>query len=74
MSLYVDKAVTADESAIQVDMAWHPRLQLVALAAYSEDRGGTVDLVDRYGYNVDEGQIPAHPTAQASALAWHPLK
>jgi hypothetical protein len=38
MSLYIDKVITADEASIQVEMAWHPHLHLVALAAYSEVR------------------------------------
>ncbi len=74
MTLYIDRAITRDESAIQVDLAWHDSLHLAALGAFSEDRGGTVDVVDRYGYSVDEGRIPPHPTAQTSCLSWHPFK
>ncbi len=48
MTLYIDKAITRDESAIQVDLSWHPSLHLAALGAFSEDRGGTVDIVDRW--------------------------
>ncbi len=74
MSLYIDRPIIQDESAIQVEMCWHPTIHLVALAAYSEEKGGTVDLYDRFGMQVDEGNIPPHQTAQASCLAWHPVR
>ncbi len=61
-------------STLKVELSWHDSLPLCALGAFSEERGGTVDLVDRHGYTVDEGRIPPHPTAQTSCLAWHPFK
>lgn len=30
MSLFVDKVITRDDSAIQVDMCWHPQLGILA--------------------------------------------
>ena len=27
-------------------------------ASFSEDLGGVVNLVDKYGYDIDEGMIP----------------
>ena len=81
MSLFVDKVITKDDSAIQVDMVWHPHLGILArgeeglltqikcrsspnvvwfllTASFSEDLGGVVNLVDKYGYDIDEGMIP----------------
>ena len=84
MSLFVDKVVTKDDSAIQVEMVWHPHLGILArgerrfafakcisslnrvwfllTASFSEDLGGVVNLVDKYGYDVDEGMIPREQT------------
>ena len=79
MSLFVDKVITKDDSAIQVEMVWHPHLGILArgefvlfqmnclslnlvsfplTASFSEDLGGVVNLVDKYGYDIDEGMIP----------------
>ena len=74
MSLFVDKIITKDDSAIQVDMAWHKQAGLLALGAYSEEQGGIVTIVDQSGFEVDAGKIPSHPTAQTSCLAWHPVQ
>ena len=30
MSLFVDKVITKDDSAIQVEMVWHPHLGILA--------------------------------------------
>jgi hypothetical protein len=30
MSLFVDKVITRDDSAIQVEMCWHPQMGLLA--------------------------------------------
>lgn len=74
MSIFVDKVITRDDSAIQVAMVWHKQLQIIAIGSYSEDKGGTVEIIDQFGYTIDEGRIPFHPTAQTSCLAWHPNK
>eukprot|EP00095_Tigriopus_kingsejongensis_P006204 snap_masked-scaffold252_size238019-processed-gene-1.6 protein:Tk06204 transcript:snap_masked-scaffold252_size238019-processed-gene-1.6-mRNA-1 annotation:"intraflagellar transport protein 140-like protein" len=74
MSLFVDKVITPDESAIQVGMSWHKQFGLLALGSYSEDQGGVVTIVDHAGFETETGRIPPHPTAQPSCLCWHPLK
>ncbi|TRY69166.1 hypothetical protein TCAL_05644 [Tigriopus californicus] len=74
MSLFVDKVITPNESAIQVGMAWHPQFGLLALGSYSEDQGGVITIVDHTGFETESGRIPPHPTAQSSCLSWHPLK
>lgn len=74
MSLFVDRVITPNESAIQVGMAWHPQFGLLALGSYSEDQGGVITIVDHAGFETETGRIPPHPTAQSSCLSWHPLK
>ena len=74
MSLFVDKIITKDDRAIQVDMSWHHTAGLLALGSYSEEQGGIVTIVDQSGFEVDAGKIPSHPTAQTSCLSWHPVQ
>lgn len=51
---------------------------MLAVGAYSEDRGGYVRVIDTSlggGLGLEEAlPIPPHPTAQVSALSWHPLQ
>ena len=37
-------------------------LRFLLTASFSEDLGGVVNLVDKYGYDVDEGMIPREQT------------
>ena len=37
-------------------------LWFLLTASFSEDLGGVVNLVDKYGYDVDEGMIPREQT------------
>jgi hypothetical protein len=33
-------------------------IKLFLAASFSEDLGGVINLVDKYGYDIDEGIIP----------------
>ena len=66
-----------EQNSIQVELSWHPRFPLLSVGAYSEERGGYVRVIDTSlggGLGLEEAlPIPPHPTAQVSALAWHPI-
>ena len=67
-----------EQNSIQVELSWHLRFPLLAVGAYSEERGGYVRVIDTSlgagGLGLEEAlPIPPHPTAQVSALAWHPI-
>lgn len=72
MALFVDREVAVESNSIQLEIAWHPRSPLLALGAYSEDKGGYVRVVEGSGSggsgevvsSSDPVVIPPHPTAQ----------
>ena len=67
-----------EQNSIQVELAWHQKYPLLAVGAYSEEKGGYVRVIDTSlggGLGLEEAlPIPPHPTAQVSALSWHPLQ
>ena len=71
------RELPVEPNSIQVELAWHQRCSLLAVGAYSEDRGGYVRVIDTslVGLGLEEDlPIPPHPTAQVSALSWHPIQ
>jgi len=65
MSLFVDREIPVDSNSIVVELAWHTRVPLLAIGAYSEEKGGNVRLVDGSGNTPEEvDPIPPHATAQ----------
>jgi WD40 repeat protein len=72
------RELPVEPNSIQVELAWHQRYPLLAIGAYSEERGGYVRVIDTSlgaGLGLEEAlPIPPHPTAQVSGLAWHPLQ
>ncbi|XP_055684546.1 intraflagellar transport protein 140 homolog [Lutzomyia longipalpis] len=76
MTLFFDTKVQfPDQDAVSTVAVWHRREPLLAVASYSQDRGGTVAF-----FSSDTGEIvpnvtfPVNPVSQATALAWHPEK
>ena len=71
------RELPVEQNSIQVELSWHPRYPLLSVGAYSEERGGYVRVIDTSlggGLGLEEAlPIPPHPTAQVSALAWHPI-
>ena len=67
-----------EQNSIQVELGWHQRYPLLAVGAYSEEKGGYVRVIDTSlggGLGLEDAlPIPPHPTAQVSALAWHPIQ
>ncbi len=67
-----------EANSIQVELAWHTKYSILAVGAYSEERGGFVRVIDTNlgsGLSLEEAlPIPPHPTAQVSALLWHPIQ
>ncbi|CAL4114854.1 unnamed protein product, partial [Meganyctiphanes norvegica] len=75
MSLYFDVIVESPHSsAINTQMTWHSQATCLAVAAYSEDKGGTVTVFTGEGKINQDCEIPPHPTAQVTCIAWHPSK
>ncbi|XP_023345784.1 intraflagellar transport protein 140 homolog [Eurytemora carolleeae] len=76
MSLYFDCAVSGGGGAgnIHVSSTWHPNLPYLAVGSYSEEKGGYVTVYTDTGEKADGINLPAHPTAQVTAVAWHPTK
>ncbi|XP_017888145.1 intraflagellar transport protein 140 homolog [Ceratina calcarata] len=73
MSLYFDTRVQNPETAsISTDANWHANYPLLAVAAYSQDKGGFVTIYDDQGELMQEVESPRHSVAQVTALGWHP--
>ncbi|XP_036142588.1 intraflagellar transport protein 140 homolog [Monomorium pharaonis] len=75
MTLYFDIRVQNPESAsISTLATWHNNYPLLAVAAYSQDKGGFVTIYDDQGEPVQDVESPGHAVAQVTALGWHPEK
>ncbi|XP_068236628.1 intraflagellar transport protein 140 homolog isoform X1 [Palaemon carinicauda] len=75
MSLYFDCIVENPlNHAINTQIAWHAQAACLAVASYSEDKGGAVYVYTGEGKLCDEVDIPPHPTAQVTSVVWHPNK
>ncbi|XP_047485121.1 intraflagellar transport protein 140 homolog [Penaeus chinensis] len=75
MSLYFDCIVESPVSnAINTQIAWHPQATCLAVASFSEEKGGAVNVYTGEGKLCDEVDIPPHPTAQVTSVTWHPSK
>ncbi|XP_043479538.1 intraflagellar transport protein 140 homolog [Leptopilina heterotoma] len=73
MTLYFDTRVQNPESAsINTCAIWHSNLPFLAVAAFSQDKGGFVTLFDDQGEPLQDVESPGHSVAQVTALAWHP--
>nr|XP_033335798.1 intraflagellar transport protein 140 homolog [Megalopta genalis] len=73
MTLYFDTRVQNPETAsISTHAIWHSNYPMLAVAAYSQDRGGFVTLYDDQGEPVPNVESPRHSVAQVTALGWHP--
>ncbi|XP_015439170.1 PREDICTED: intraflagellar transport protein 140 homolog [Dufourea novaeangliae] len=75
MSLYFDTRVQNPETAsISTHAIWHTNYPFLAVAAYSQDKGGFVTLYDDQGEPVQDVESPRHSVAQVTALGWHPVR
>lgn len=73
MTLYFDIRVQSPETAsITTFVTWHSNYPLLAVAAYSQDKGGFVTIYDDQGERVHDVESPGHSVAQVTALGWHP--
>ncbi|KAJ8664480.1 hypothetical protein QAD02_006142 [Eretmocerus hayati] len=73
MSLYFDTRVqSAEPNAVHSFATWHHNLPLLAVAAYSQERGGFVAIYDDQGEPLPDVEISGHSVAQVTALSWHP--
>ncbi|XP_011298550.1 intraflagellar transport protein 140 homolog [Fopius arisanus] len=75
MTLYFDIRVQNPETAsINTIATWHNNYPLLAVAAYSQDRGGFVNIYDDQGEPIPDGESSGHSVAQVTAVSWHPEK
>ncbi|XP_015590632.1 intraflagellar transport protein 140 homolog [Cephus cinctus] len=73
MSLYFDTRVQNPETAsISTYATWHANYPLLAVAAYSQDKGGFVTICDDQGEPLQDVESPGHSVAQVTAIEWHP--
>ncbi|XP_014614871.1 PREDICTED: intraflagellar transport protein 140 homolog [Polistes canadensis] len=73
MSLYFDTRVQNPETAsISTHTTWHTNYLLLAVAAYSQDKGGFVTVYDDQGEPLQDVESSRHSVAQVTALGWHP--
>lgn len=73
MSLYFDTRVQNPETAsISIHAIWHVNYPLLAVAAYSQDKGGFITIYDDQGEPTQDVESPRHSVAQVTALGWHP--
>ncbi|PBC28358.1 intraflagellar transport protein 140 homolog [Apis cerana] len=73
MSLYFDTRVQNPETAsISTHAIWHVNYPLLAVAAYSQDKGGFITIYDDQGEPTQDVESPRHSVAQVTALGWHP--
>ncbi|XP_012271619.1 intraflagellar transport protein 140 homolog [Orussus abietinus] len=73
MSLYFDTRVQSVEAAsICTHVAWHNEFPLLAVAAYSQDKGGFATVYDDHGEPLRDVESPGHSVARVTALDWHP--
>ncbi|XP_040583059.1 intraflagellar transport protein 140 homolog [Lepeophtheirus salmonis] len=89
MSLFFASEISENNptsTTVHVALEWHPKWRILAVGAYSEDKGGYVSLLvddDKRKRSLSaetrdetntEGIISSHPTAQVTSMAWHPDK
>ncbi|XP_022916343.2 intraflagellar transport protein 140 homolog [Onthophagus taurus] len=75
MTLYFESPVSfLENGAISTSGIWHPNAPLLAIASYSQEKGGFVTIFDELGEPLQDIIFPTHPVSQVTALAWHPEK
>ncbi|KAK5641268.1 hypothetical protein RI129_009815 [Pyrocoelia pectoralis] len=73
MTLYFETPVLFKEAnVISTNQIWHPNAPLLAIASYSQDRGGFVGIFDELGESLKEVIFPVHSVSQVTSLVWHP--
>ncbi|CAG0904836.1 unnamed protein product, partial [Cyprideis torosa] len=76
MALYFDRLLPpSTKGALAVDVEWHPIQGFIAVAAYSEEKGGIVVVYNEPGDILDTIEAPpSTASAHSSALSWHPTR
>ncbi|GJQ73670.1 putative intraflagellar transport protein 140 [Trypoxylus dichotomus] len=75
MTLYFENPVHfAENGTISTNGIWHPNAPLLAVASYSQEKGGFVTIFDELGEPIPDITFPSHPVSQVTALVWHPEK
>ncbi|XP_057670783.1 intraflagellar transport protein 140 homolog [Diorhabda carinulata] len=75
MTLYFETPVVFPEhGSISVNSVWHSNDPLLAVASFSQERGGFVIIFDELGESLKTVNYPVHRGFQVTTLAWHPTK
>ncbi|KAK9885497.1 hypothetical protein WA026_010990 [Henosepilachna vigintioctopunctata] len=73
MTLYFENALRSGElSSISLNVKWHPNASLLAVASFSQEKGGFVTVFDELGDSFKENNYPYHRNYQITSLSWHP--
>lgn len=73
MTLYFENALkTGELSSISLNVKWHPNAPLLAVASFSQEKGGFVTVFDELGDSLKENNYPFHRNYQITSFAWHP--
>ncbi|XP_063916884.1 intraflagellar transport protein 140 homolog [Zophobas morio] len=73
MTLYFENPVSFPEAgSISLNGIWHPNTALLAVASFSQEKGGFVTIFDELGEPLNDLNYPVHRSFQVTALAWHP--
>ncbi|XP_054283383.1 intraflagellar transport protein 140 homolog [Macrosteles quadrilineatus] len=75
MTLYFDYRVKIEDiSSTTTAVEWHPQHPFLAIASYSIEQGGCVNICNDQGEIVPDVQPVCVPSCQALGLAWHPVR
>lgn len=73
MTLYFDTRVQNSEiNSVNTFASWHSNLPLLAVAAFSQEKGGFVTVYDDQGEALPDVETTGHSVAQVTAISWHP--
>ncbi|XP_014295650.1 intraflagellar transport protein 140 homolog [Microplitis demolitor] len=73
MSLYFDNRIqNLVPSSINTFAIWHMNFPLLAVAAYSQNKGGFITIYNDHGELIHDLRSLEFSTFQISALSWHP--
>ncbi|KAL1124430.1 hypothetical protein AAG570_001058 [Ranatra chinensis] len=75
MTLYFDYRVNVgDYNATYNCLQWHSQHPLLAVGAFSQDKGGAVYICDELGERLADVDPLTHPNWEVTILSWHPSR
>ncbi|KAG8223373.1 hypothetical protein J437_LFUL001251 [Ladona fulva] len=75
MALYFDyNAKCPYRESVHVGICLHEKHPLLAVSSFNDDNGGFSFICNEEGESLEGVSFPTHPSAQVTALAWHPTR